>query len=270
MNKRMLFPALCTFLLVGCGGTDVGSVVSEGGDAPASVRVSGTAATGQAVAAQLVNAICSDGKNYTSVRPSSSEGDFILRLEEGALPCALEVDSGQGYNLHGFATRAGTANITPLTDLALVLSNVTHDWYAAEEPDVATLEAIAGQLDQLAADLKTKLVDAHFSAANELAPLDIFNGVFAVGDKADKLLDAIGQAIENSAHPDYPALRRVLLDNISASLPEAPTDYAYDDPDVDPGLSIGGDPILIAPGGTGGTTIIGINLDGTTITVTGS
>ena len=252
-------------LLAGCGGggTDIGS------DTPASVSVSGTAAIGQAVAAQPVNAICSDGKHYTSINPSSSYGHFAFRLEAGALPCALEIKTGQSYSLHGFATQAGTANVTPLTDLALALNNATHDWYAGlGSPDAATLEAIAGQLDQLAADLKDKLVAANFGAASELAPLDIFNGAFEVGDNADQLLDAIGQAVVNSAHPDYPALRQVLLDNTSASLPQAPADYAYDDPNVDPGLSIGGTTIVVTPGNTGCACVTGIHL-GTVISVSG-
>lgn len=269
MDKRTLLPTLCALLLAGCGGggTDIG------GNTPASVSVSGTAATGQAVAARTVNADCSDGKHYTSINPSSNNGHFAFRLEAGALPCALEIDTGKGYSLHGFATQAGTANVTPLTDLALALNNTTHDWYAGlGSPDAATLEAISGQLDQLATYLKGKLVAANFGAASELAPLDIFNGAFEVGDNADQLLDAIGQAVVNSAHTDYPALRQVLLDNTSESLPQAPADYAYDDPDVEPGLSIdpGFDPTG-TPGGLGDVTIGGIHLPpGTTITVTGS
>lgn len=262
MNKMLLFPAFCALLLTGCGGggADIDS------DTPASVSVSGTAAIGQAVAARTVNAFCSDGKHYTSISPSNRDGYFALRLEAEALPCALEIDTAQGYGLHGFAVQAGTANITPLTDMALALNNATHGWYnGSSHPDPALLATLAGQLDWSAADLKDKLVAAGFGVANELELLDIFNGAFSVGDSTDQLLDAIGQAIEDSSYQNYPALRQVLLDNTSTALPDAPANYLYDDSDADLGLVIDEDfNISVGTGGVGCVCMTNIHLDDNT------
>lgn len=268
MDKRTLLAAFCALLLAGCGpGTE--GVAESGNEAPVGISLSGTAAIGDAIDARPVNAVCSDGKHYSSVSLSSHDGSFALNVAQGALPCALEIDTGLGYRLHSLALQAGTVNITPLTDLALAIgligSNTPGDWFDALKTNSAptpNLSVLASQLDQLASSLKQKLASAGFGLGAEFGNLDIFNGSFVVGDRADQLLDALQQAI--AANSTYPGYLLVLRDNAGAPLPAAPADYGYDDPDVEPPLSLDDD-FTLPVGGSGNVgcaCITGIQLGG--------
>lgn len=79
------------------------------------VTLSGTAATGPALASATVNVDCARG----SVATLSDGGGHYSVTFDAALPCAITVTSG-GTSLHSLAYAGGTFNTTPQTELLLV------------------------------------------------------------------------------------------------------------------------------------------------------
>ncbi|APZ02360.1 hypothetical protein BGI52_25760 [Burkholderia pseudomallei] len=79
------------------------------------VTLSGTAATGPALASATVNVDCARG----SVATLSDGGGHYSVTFDAALPCAITVTSG-GTSLHSLAYAGGTFNTTPQTELMLV------------------------------------------------------------------------------------------------------------------------------------------------------
>lgn len=108
-----------TGLLVACGG---GSDDAPSPPAPppasAALALSGTAATGAAIAGAAVDVVCSSG---TASGTTGSDGGYSLSVTGGSLPCVLRVNSGgsQLYSLVLGAGSSASANITPLTQLLL-------------------------------------------------------------------------------------------------------------------------------------------------------
>ncbi|MCP3725108.1 hypothetical protein M3I53_18575 [Paraburkholderia sp. CNPSo 3272] len=91
--------------LNGCGGTRV----------TPNVTISGTAATGTAIASATVNLSCAQGSGSTL---SDAGGHYAITFN--ATPaCILSVSSG-GVSLHSVAVAGGTFNTTPETELMLV------------------------------------------------------------------------------------------------------------------------------------------------------
>ena len=123
-DARFVRPALATLCvvscaaLVACGGTvcvssDGGGC--GGGNEPPNVTVSGTAATGKALASASVNFSCVQGSGGAL----SDGGGRYSATFNAALPCIITVTSGS-TTLHSVAFAGGTFNTTPETELMLV------------------------------------------------------------------------------------------------------------------------------------------------------
>ncbi|MGU7770000.1 hypothetical protein ACV229_07440 [Burkholderia sp. MR1-5-21] len=80
-----------------------------------SVSVSGTAATGRALASATVTANCAQGRGSAL---SDGGGNYSMTFN-AVLPCVLTVTSG-GTTLHSLAYAGGTFNTTPETELMIV------------------------------------------------------------------------------------------------------------------------------------------------------
>jgi hypothetical protein len=116
---RPTLAALCVAALatlVACGGSVcVGFDGCDGRVHKPIVSVSGTAATGRALASATIDFNCADGAASTL-----SDGGGHYRLDfRATLPCILTVSSG-GTTLHSIAFAGGTFNITPETELMMV------------------------------------------------------------------------------------------------------------------------------------------------------
>ncbi|WP_233873637.1 hypothetical protein [Paraburkholderia adhaesiva] len=103
--------------LVGCGGT---VCISSGGgcaliNPPPNLALSGTAATGKALASASVNFSCVQG---TGSALSDGGGHYSVTFN-ATLPCIITVTSGS-TTLHSLAFAGGTFNTTPETELMLV------------------------------------------------------------------------------------------------------------------------------------------------------
>jgi hypothetical protein len=90
---------------------------------------------------------------------TAGDGGYNLTVAYGVAPCMLQVEimDGRGTvtdRLHGYATAAGIANITPLTDVVLALALDTEDLSDA----FATFSSITGALKPIQSS--EKLVEA--------------------------------------------------------------------------------------------------------------
>ncbi|AOJ02933.1 hypothetical protein WS70_14785 [Burkholderia mayonis] len=79
------------------------------------ISLSGTAATGRALASAMVNVDCAQGSGATL---SDGGGHYSITFN-ATLPCVISVSSG-GTTLHSLAFAGGTFNATPETELMLV------------------------------------------------------------------------------------------------------------------------------------------------------
>ncbi len=180
--------------------------------------LSGTAARGQAVANAAVTAKCVGGAGFNTAVTTNAQGQWSGQVDSSALPCALEVSTATGQTLHSYASKAGTVNITPFTDLTIAMA--THampaTWYQSNQTITATV------LDQAKQALGTLLTSANLSLP---ANTDVFSSQFTVGDIIDKVLDSFAAAIQANAATvaDYNALVIQASAGTLTQLPKATT-----------------------------------------------
>ena len=197
--KLSVFTAvLATSLLYACGGGG-SSGISAG-----TTTVSGTAATGAAITAGTVTLKCVSGTSTAAT--TGTDGSFAIDIGAVTLPCVGRVDykdaAGAAQKLHTFITAAGTANITPITEL--LVANLTGGTAvdAFDKFDATKSKAItAAQLTAAIAAIK-----AYFGTTLGLAvtdfPADPVGTKFlaksgaTAGDKTDALLDALAAQLK--------------------------------------------------------------------------
>ena len=198
---------LTSLTLAACGG---GGGSSDTSSTPpvaeaAKLTVTGTAATGLAIAGATVNAKCAAG---TGTATTLADGSYALNITNGLLPCVLQVTNPvDGIKLHTVATGTGstaTANITPLTEMATarVLGSEPNVFFAAFDPAVATQKittntvqaaqtviglVLTGTVDTTALG---NFISTPLKAATQGSPTS--------GDAQDKLLDALKLKLSSS------------------------------------------------------------------------
>ncbi len=213
-------------LISACGSDDTNNPASS---TPAAT-LTGTVAVGAPVSGASINAKCAIGSFSAT---SNANGNYGLVIPSANFPCALRSSGGTAagrsvLTLHSFARNTGTANVTPLTDLALALQVNTSagktlaDWFA--NPD--NLAAISSALTDAADDLRAALIAAGYTVpatwtAGSTTP---FSSTFTpnpASDAYDQLLEAIADALENStSYADYNALLTAFV--AGSALPDAP------------------------------------------------
>lgn len=222
-------------LLGGCGGGGASdapiAVITPPAAAFVGVTLSGTAATGLAIAGAKLEAKCATGSGTAT---TGTDGAYTLKIEAAALPCMLRVSSTDGATvLHsvadGTGAQAATANVTPLTELV-----VAQAIGAVSTP--ATLfssytSATAGALSsaRLAA-AKTSVASALKSSV-DFTGIDPLSSAFkasssssAPGDATDKKLDELMAAM-SQAKVTVATLSNALLstpDAVGATLSAPP------------------------------------------------
>ncbi len=171
--------------LLGCGGGSSPEVASN----PA-VPLVGVAATGAPIAGKLF-ALDAQGRSLSV--DTAADGSFSLNVGALSLPVLLKVEwpGGAGtQRLYSFATGAGRANVTPLTDLAMRLALGGADpgtRYASPNPGAFAALAVAlpPAITQLRNQLRPLL-------ANHGADVDPFTVAFAADHTGlDLFLDSV-------------------------------------------------------------------------------
>jgi hypothetical protein len=127
MKNKLFFPMLiaATAVLAACGGGGGDDALPPVQAASASTTVSGTAATGLALASSAVEVKCASGSGSAT---TNTNGSYTLSITDGSLPCIIRVTGeadGTTVTLHSVVeagTTTGTtttaiANVTPLTEM---------------------------------------------------------------------------------------------------------------------------------------------------------
>lgn len=212
MARKLVLLSACAalaFTLSGCG-SDSGSSAPT---APA-VALSGTAATGAPIASAAIAIRCASGSEITTM--TNAAGEYTVTVDTmtaagAVMPCALQItlpgDASPGVPyLYGLAEANGTANITPLTGLAVTqainaAAGVSAgDWFAGTTLTFPTAEQIAAA--------RTAIETALQTATGEAAvPFNIFTTSFAADSTSDYdvWLDRFNQALV-TAGTNYSAL----------------------------------------------------------------
>ena len=198
--------ALAASLLGGCGGGDAVApavatpIASPSQSAsptepavPVAFTLTGTAATGAAIAGGSITANCTVG---TASVTTAADGSFTLTLDKGQVaPCLLRVTKAAAppapaIELYGFAAAAGRVNITTLTDTALTRA------LAASPADVfASFDAARAAAINTALPAAISYVQAQFTASNlGSVPANLMTANFVIGDFYDKILDNMAVA----------------------------------------------------------------------------
>ena len=218
-----------------------------GGDTPPADEtstLSGTAAFGAPIAGGSVRARCRNGGGFSGNVTTGSNGQFSGQVPKAALPCALQITGGNlpaGYTrLHSLATQAGNVNITPLTDLLLALSvneaagRKLAEWFA----DPSRLADVGAGLQAALEQLEQALVDAGYEIPENFDPLRASFTPDPATDPYDALLEALAEAIEESAsYEDYAALLDAFTAGSTPTLPE-PVEEEPTDPEAPSNLEV--------------------------------
>lgn len=186
LTLSMLFAAT----LAACGGGD--SDVPTAAGPAVTVKLTGLAATGAALAGATVTAKCTAGADTTVT--TAADGSFKLTLGAAQVaPCLLRVVGGNpSVTLYSHAAGAGRVNITPWTDLIVARAASSSPAAAFAAFDLAKGKAIAAALAAAKAYVAAEAV----TVAGAARVADALTGVFAVGDADDKLLDTLGAALK--------------------------------------------------------------------------
>ena len=183
-------------LLGACGG--------GGGSATPTASVSGTAATGAAIASGTVALKCVLGTS--AVVTTGVDGSFTIDIGSLTLPCVGRVDykdaTGTAQKLHTFISAAGTANITPITEL--LVSSLTSgtaadafDKFDATKTKAFTAAQIKAAADAVKTYLKNTLgVDTTNLPDDPVSSKFLATNGSTAGDKADKVLDDLAAKLK--------------------------------------------------------------------------
>ena len=186
---RFILLAVLAFVLNGCGG-------GSGGGAGVSKTLSGTAATGAAIDGIVSVYGINGGVVEVPVAASGVYSADVTGLTPPFCVCAVPNDSGLATQ-YSYAPQSGTANVTPLTTLAL--------FYANDEQDPANLIAAwpASAASVIAAAPSAQAtVNANFVgqfSSVDFTTYDFLTSPFSIGDTFDQILDLLNIDISSGA-----------------------------------------------------------------------
>ena len=194
--------AMAVALLAGCGGGSSTPETKQPVAAFVGVTLTGTVATGAAMADANVDATCATG---TGSAKGATDGSYTLRIAGAALPCLLRATSADAATvLHsvaeGTGANAATANITPVTELVIAKAvggaGTPAGAFAAHT--TFTTEQLTGAKAAVIAALKP---------ITDLTGIDPLSTVFTAatgsvaGDATDKKLDDLTKALADAKLP---------------------------------------------------------------------
>jgi hypothetical protein len=210
--------------LVACGGNSCIGLGGCGENEVPNVTISGTAATGNALASATVSFSCAQGSGSAL---SDGGGHYAITFN-ATPPCVITVNSG-GTSLHSLAFGNGTFNTTPTTELMLVYLasqlGMNETSLIAGFPSNAQIQQVlANQADVLAAQsaVVTNLQQRY--ALTLMAPA-FLTTPFIVGQAGvDGDLDALARAgaIDANGMPDQVAVSLLTAAGLAHPLAATP------------------------------------------------
>jgi hypothetical protein len=211
LQSLALSAAAAALLVTGCGGGGGGGGGDDLVQAVPSLQVSGTAATGAALAAAAVEVKCAAG---TGTATTSATGAYTVTITNGALPCLVEVKKTVGsttVSLHS-VVEAGTlneadrrtsavANVTPITEMivAQLAAAMPEDSFKGFKGEAITPAQVQAATAAVLAALKGVAID--LGAINPLKAELVAGATKGQGNAYDKLLDALGDKIDPASLP---------------------------------------------------------------------
>ncbi len=189
--KTLFFILSLMLGLSACGGSGSGS--DDTGSA-GTTTISGTAATGAALASKTVTVVDANGAVVTTM--TDATGKFSVTVTTSAKPFMLKVETN-GDPLFSFAeTGGGVVNITPMTNLALHEANKNGSNYTDLNALFTAFQANHGQItaDELR-DAKAKVnatLGVLFSGIGVTNSFDVFTTAFDADNSGiDAILDGV-------------------------------------------------------------------------------
>lgn len=209
MKQLALF--VVTLLLFGCGGSSSSSSSSS----PASMTISGVAAAGAAISGRIY---LKDAASH-EVFVDTQDGTFSFNAASLTPPFMLKAEwtgGGVTQKLYSFVASVGTANITPLTHMAVLsaagVSDLSPVYSAAGSASFAT---IATNLPGVIADLRTSLKPLLDQYSADMDPI---SGVFAANHAGiDQLFDDVSFSYAPGAVAIKSKASDALLFNLSTT-----------------------------------------------------
>lgn len=203
-RHRIGVVALAALGLIGLAACGSGSSNPSNDTPGATLSISGTAATGLAIAGQQVDAKCNGGMGSAT---TNADGRYTVSVEGAvSLPCTLRVTTAGGQVLHSLATGTGTtarANITPLSELivARLAGGDPASFYAnfdAAAADALTAENVQSAVVAMLEMLESAGIDFTEIGNVLTAELVAATADGAQGNAFDRALDALKAAVEAS------------------------------------------------------------------------
>lgn len=130
-------------LITGCGGDDNDSSNSPAEEQKQKETLSGTAATGAALADATIEVVNKNGQTATTT--TDQNGKFTIQIDTGA-PYMIKASKGDTV-LYSYAAGAGYVNVTQLTTQSILAANK-----AAEDRDFDSLADVYANWKQIAAE----------------------------------------------------------------------------------------------------------------------
>ena len=189
--KQSLLASAVTMALVACGGGGGGS--DSGTPVVTALTLSGTAATGAAIANAPVSAKCGTG---TGTATTAANGSFTIAITGGALPCVIEVRPSAGGALRSVADGSGgggsvSINITPLTEL------VAARMAGGSPADLFTTFDAAAQAKVTPAAVSAAIaaITSALQGVVDLTGVNPIRDTLVIGNPLDLKLDALQLAL---------------------------------------------------------------------------
>lgn len=144
-NKGIVLSAVLSsmLLITGCGGDDNDSSNPSGEEHKQKATLSGTAATGAALADASIEVVNKNGQTATTT--TDQNGKFTIQIDTGA-PYMIKASKGETV-LYSYAAGAGYVNVTQLTTQSILAANK-----AAEDRDFDSLADVYANWKQIAAE----------------------------------------------------------------------------------------------------------------------
>ena len=187
--KRSVLSAAVALMLAACGG---GGSTDGTPVAPNALTLSGTAATGAAIANAPVAAKCATGSGTAT---TAANGSYTIAITGGSLPCVIEVRPTSGGALRSVIDGSGSGsvsvNITPLTELI-----AAHLAGGAPADLFTTFDAAAqAKLGTPAVNAAIAAIVAALQGVVDIAGMNPIKDTLVIGNPLDQKLDALQAAL---------------------------------------------------------------------------
>ena len=205
--------------LVACGG---GDSPPAAGTTSTTLTLTGTAATGAAMAGRPVDVKCATG---TGTATTAAAGTYTISVTDGVLPCALRVTAADGTVLYSVASgtgRSAVTNINPVTHLvvaALTGANPTtlYTNFTSSTASAVTAGNVTAAVTSVVNTLKAAGIDLSAIGNVLTASLVAANGATA-GNAHDQGLDAL-KAAQTSSGTTLAQLTQTVANTTTTATP---------------------------------------------------